>query len=246
MRSDPGPPLLLVSTLRVGAAANSILLGLGGIGLVPGWGQGAGLQSKHCSYYCRKFASCHLFLCPPSRQMKPSEHLLPCHIFSAGFPGAYTYARTLKPVLVQQPLPWRTIKMLPSKHLAIDESCNHNETFPRPTVLEEHHILFLASLKLHLLFRLNTLQHTLIFQLTNMKASGWALHSWPSTKGTAQICHSWTVDYLMSVHLKIYFKGTHCAAQQFSLAHKTEIALQCLIHIYSFTELYFGNTFSIP
>lgn len=177
--------------------------------------------------------------------MKPSEHLLPCHIFSAGFPGAYTYARTLKPVLVQQPLPWRTIKMLPSKHLAIDESCNHSETFPRPTVLEEHHILFLASLKLHLLFRLNTLQHTLIFQLTNMKASSWVLYSWPSTKGTAQICHSWTVDYLTSVHLKIYFKGTHCAAQQFSLAYKTEIALQCLIHIYSFTELYFGNTFSI-
>lgn len=32
--------------------------------------------------------------------------------------------------------------------------------FSRPTALEEHHTLFLASLKLHLLFRLNTLQHT--------------------------------------------------------------------------------------
>lgn len=116
--------------------------------------------------------------------------------------------------------------------------------FSRPTALEERHTLFLASLKLHLQTEYLA---THIFQLTNMKGSGWALHSWPSTsKGATQICHSWTADYPMSVHLNIYFKGTHCAAQQFSLAYKNEIALQCLMHIYSFTELYFWNAFLIP
>lgn len=50
--------------------------------------------------------------------------------------------------------------------------------FSRPTALEEHHTLFLASLKRHLQTEYLA---THIFQLTNMKGSGWALHSWPST-----------------------------------------------------------------
>lgn len=157
---------------------------------------------------------------------------------------AYTRAHTHKPVLVQQPLPWRTIR------------CYHQSTWPLTSLA--------TTMKLFKTYCIRRASYTLlgfseassslqteylathIFQLTNMKGSGWALHSWPSTsKGATQICRSWTADYPMSVHLKIYFKGTHCAAQQFSLAYKNEIALQCLMHIYSFTELYFGNTFLI-
>lgn len=118
--------------------------------------------------------------------------------------------------------------------------------FSRPTALEEHHTLFLASLKLHLLFRLNTLQHTFSSWPIWKAVAELCILDPAHQKGATQICRSWTADYPMSVHLNIYFKGTHCAAQQFSLAYKNEIALQCLMHIYSFTELYFWNAFLIP
>lgn len=67
------------------ARPSSILFSLAGIGLMPRWGQGAGPQSKHCGYYYRKFASCFLFTCPPSRRV-PFGRSLPCCIFSSSFP----------------------------------------------------------------------------------------------------------------------------------------------------------------